>query len=230
MDFAQSGFIYSEDENMHLFKKLKSIVPFFVFVLYFSGFPLFLEDLHASTVQVNVVQSMERYPAGDSFPVQFRVRIAEGWYIHGPERGKDFLIPTVLSFPATGTIRVEEIDFPAPEKITFEYAKHPVEVFSGEILVKALLILGKETRPGSHMLKGELSYQACSKNSCLPPEMATVSVPLSVIGEGAVSNPINREVFHSETDKNSHTDSSEDFGIGAGMLLTLIGIFLGGWR
>ena len=214
--------------SMYPIKKMKSIVPLFAFLLFFSASFLFLENLYASTVQVSVSQSMDRYPAGGSFPVEIRITTAKGWYIHGPEKDQNFLIPTVLSFPATETIRIEEIKFPAPEKITFAYAKDPIEVFSGEIRVKALLVVEKEATPGNHILKGELSYQACSENSCLPPEMVPVSISVSVVQEGAVSNRINEEIFRSETEKNAYGDASEGFGFGAGMLLALIGIFFGG--
>ncbi|MCJ7808939.1 MAG: thioredoxin family protein, partial [Desulfobulbaceae bacterium] len=213
---------------MYPIKKMKPIVPLFAFLLFFSASFLFLENLYASTVQVSVSQSMDRYPAGGSFPVEIRITTAKGWYIHGPEKDQNFLIPTVLSFPATEPIRIEEIKFPAPEKITFAYAKDPIEVFSGEIRVKALLMVEKEATPGNHMLKGELSYQACSENSCLPPEMVPVSISVSVVQEGAVSNRINEEIFRSETEKNAYGGASEGFGFGAGMLLALIGIFFGG--
>ena len=214
--------------SMYPIKKMKPIVPLFAFLLFFSASFLFLENLYASTVQVSVSQSMDRYPAGGSFPVEIRITTAKGWYIHGPEKDQNFLIPTVLSFPATETIRIEEIKFPAPEKITFAYAKDPIEVFSGEIRVKALLVVEKEATPGNHILKGELSYQACSENSCLPPEMVSVSISVSVVQEGAVSNRINEEIFRSETEKNAYGGASEGFGFGAGMLLALIGIFFGG--
>ena len=214
--------------SMYPIKKMKPIVPLFAFLLFFSASFLFLGNLYASTVQVSVSQSMDRYPAGGSFPVEIRITTAKGWYIHGPEKDQNFLIPTVLSFPATETIRIEEIKFPAPEKITFSYAKDPIEVFSGEISVKALLMVEKEATPGNHILKGELSYQACSENSCLPPEMVTVSISVSVVQEGAVSNRINEEIFRSETEKNASGGASEGFGFGAGMLLALIGIFFGG--
>ena len=214
--------------SMYPIKKMKPIVPLFAFLLFFSASFLFLENLYASTVQVSVSQSMDRYPAGGSFPVEIRITTAKGWYIHGPEKDQNFLIPTVLSFPATETIRIEEIKFPAPEKITFAYAKDPIEVFSGEIRVKALLVVEKEATPGNHILKGELSYQACSENSCLPPEMVSVSISVSVVQEGAVSNRINEEIFRSETEKNASGGASEGFGFGAGMLLALIGIFFGG--
>ena len=166
---------------MHLFKKMKTVVPLFVFLLFFSPYFLFLENLYAATVQVSVVQSMDHYPAGDSFPLEIQISTAKGWYIHGTGRGENFLIPTVLSFPASGKVRIKKIEFPMPEKITFAYAKDPIEVFSGEIRVKALLVVAKEVLPGNHLLKGELSYQACSKDSCLPPETVSVSIPVSVI-------------------------------------------------
>ena len=213
---------------MFLFKKMKSIVPLFVFVLFFSPYFFFLEDVHASTVQVNVVQSMDRYPAGGSFPLEIQVTTAKGWYIHGLEKGENFLIPTVLSFPLVGKIRIVDIAFPSPERITFGYAKDPIEVFSGKIVVKALLVVEKEALPGNHMLKGELSYQACSKDSCLPPEMIPVSFSVSVGQESTVSDPVKEEVVRSSTERNARRDSPEGFGMGAGMLLALIGIFFGG--
>ena len=213
---------------MSLFKKVKSIVPFFAFLLFFSSYFLSLEDLYASTVQVSVAQSMDHYPAGGSFPLEIQISIVKGWYIHGPERGENFLIPTVLSFPAAGEVRIERIKFPPPEKITFGYAKDPLEVFSGKILVKALLVVGKKVRPGNHVLKGELSYQACSKDSCLPPEKVPVSISVSVGPKNAVSNAINEVSLPSKKEKNVYGDAPEGFDMGAGMLLALIGIFFGG--
>ena len=117
---------------MYLLKKMKAVVPLFVFLLFFSPYFLFPENLYAATVQVSVVQSMDHYPAGGSFPLEIQITTAKGWYIHGAERGENFLIPTVLSFPATGEVRIKKIEFPAPEQITFAYAKDPIEVFSGE--------------------------------------------------------------------------------------------------
>ena len=58
--------------------------------------------------------------------------------------------------------------------------------------------------------------------------MVPVSISVSVVQEGAVSNRINEEIFRSETEKNAYGDASEGFGFGAGMLLALIGIFFGG--
>ena len=213
---------------MSLLKKMKVVVPLFVFLLFFFPYFLFPENLYAATVQVSVVQSMDHYPAGGSFPLEIQITTAKGWYIHGSEKGENFLIPTVLSFPATGEVRIKKIKFPAPEQITFAYAKDPIEVFSGKIHVKALLVVGKEVRPGKHLLKGELSYQACSKDSCLPPETVSFSISVPVVQAGAAPNPRNEEVVRSTAEKNAGTNSPEGFGFGAGMLLALIGIFFGG--
>ena len=213
---------------MHLFKKMKTVVPLFVFLLFFSPYFLFLENLYAATVQVSVVQSMDHYPAGDSFPLEIQISTEKGWYIHGTERGENFLIPTVLSFPASGKVRIKKIEFPMPEKITFAYAKDPIEVFSGEIRVKALLVVAKEVLPGNHLLKGELSYQACSKDSCLPPETVSVSIPVSVIQGDGAPDPINQGIVRSTAETNVSTNSPKRFGMGAGLLLALIGIFFGG--
>ncbi len=213
---------------MHLFHKMKSVFPVFVFLLFFSAPFLFFKTLHASTVEVGVVHSMDQYPAGGAYPLELRIKTAKGLYIHGPERDKDLLIPTTLSFPSEGEVRMEKITFPAPEKITFAYAKAPIEVFSGEIGVRAVLVVEKAASLGNHTLKGELSYQACSENACFPPETAPVSISFSVVRAGAAFNPLNEEVFQLRAEKDAEGGASEGFGGGAGMLLALIGIFFGG--
>ena len=215
---------------MLLFKKLKSIVPLFVILLFFSPYSLFLEELYAATVQVNVVHPMDHYPTGASFPLEIQITTAKGWYIHGPEKSEDLLIPTVLSFPHSGTVWIEKITFPPTDKVTFGYAKDPIGVFSGKISVKALLVVGKEARPGKHIIKGELSYQACSDDSCLPPEMVPVSISLFIGQEGTASEPVNvnEETVHATTNKDIRGDAPEGSGMDAGMLLALIGVFFGG--
>jgi len=46
----------------------------------------------ASTVKVDVIQSQDRYEAGTSHPLLFRLSIADKWFIHGPAKAED-LVP-----------------------------------------------------------------------------------------------------------------------------------------
>ncbi|MFH1293463.1 MAG: protein-disulfide reductase DsbD domain-containing protein, partial [Pseudomonadota bacterium] len=122
----------------------------------------------AATCTVNVIQSRDQYPAGDSYPILFRIRISKPWYIHGTKESGDGLIPTVLSFSETPGVELRELQFPEPEKKRFEYTNEQVEVFSGEFLVQGKLIVNEKATTGKQVITGRLSYQACSSRSCLP--------------------------------------------------------------
>lgn len=182
----------------------------------------------AATVQVEALRSSESYRAGGSFPVRFRVRVALPWYIHGTGSGHDGLISTKLSFPDSPLFKVTDIQFAAPEKKQFPYAKDPIEVFSGEFQVTAQIIIDRDAPPGAKQITGAFSYQACSSTSCLPPETVPVTLSLAIAradaaakpGSGRLQGPAGRE---------ADPDGSSPAGeAGAGLWLTLIGIFLGG--
>ena len=182
----------------------------------------------AATVQVEVVQPQTQYPAGASYPVLFQLRVTGAWYIHGTGSSEDGIIPTRLSFPDSEVVKVNEITFPAPEKKRFPYTKKPIEVFSGQFRVSARLMVSKAAPVGKQIIKGTLSYQACSSKSCLPPE--TVLVPLSltitppVTGEKEGTTPI----FEAGVQDPAPDRLMPEGEIGAGLWLTLIGLFLGG--
>ncbi|MBW2009842.1 MAG: hypothetical protein JRJ16_17785, partial [Deltaproteobacteria bacterium] len=157
------------------------------------------------TVSVKVVHSRDRYPAGGTYPIQFRIRVADDWYLHGPQKGKEALVPTTLSFSGTPGLAVAAIRFPASQKIRFPYTRAPVEVFSGTFLVRAVLEIARDAPIRSGKITGRLTYQACSAVACLPPEEVTFAFDVSVARAGAKSaSP------------------------GSGFWLTLLGLLVGG--
>ncbi len=176
----------------------------------------------ASPVKVEVIQSQDRYEAGRSYPLLFRLSIADKWFIHGPVREED-LIPTEFAFEDHSRISIKDILFPITENIKFDYLSEPVALFSGEILVRGTLALPNDTPHGEHVLKGEISYQACSVSSCLPPEKAPLSISLTVVSPGSATKAINQETFLAY-------EKGIDTGVrfGASLWLTLIGFFVGG--
>lgn len=176
----------------------------------------------ASTVKVDVIQSRDCYQAGRSYPLLFRLSIADKWFIHGPAKEGD-LIPTEFAFEDPSRIRIKDLLFPITENMKFDYLPEPVALFSGEILVRGTLALPEDTPHGKHVLKGEISYQACSVSSCLPPEKHPLSISLTVVPPGSATKAVNQEIFVAY-EKGIKTGMR----MGAGLLLTLIGFFLGG--
>ena len=176
----------------------------------------------AATVKVEVIHSQDRYEAGSSHPLLFRLSIADKWYIHGPLKEGD-LIPTEFVFADQSRIRIRDLVFPMTENKKFDYLSETVALFSGEIMVRAILTLPEDTPQGEHVVKGKISYQACSASSCLPPGNLPLSVSIRVVPPGSGAKPINEETF--EAYEKGITTSS---AFGSGLLLTLIGFFFGG--
>jgi thiol:disulfide interchange protein DsbD len=140
----------------------------------------------------------------------------------------ELLFPTQLSFEAPEGMEFQSLAFPAPEKIQFEYSDHPVDLFSGSILVKGGLALADTVSEGHYVVKGNLAYQACSAQLCLPPEEITLSIPVSVVAPGSPTSRLNTDIFPARTAQMPLPESGAPAESGAGLLLTLLGFFLGG--
>ena len=182
----------------------------------------------AATVKVETVHSQDRYPMGERYPLFFRLTIDKPWYIHGTKAEDSSLIPTVLSFPESSGIRVEEILFPAPEKKKFDYTPHSVEVFSGDVLVKAALAVKGNALAGEQVIQGNLSYQACSSSACLPPESIPVAISFSIVPQGTPTTPLNQYVFLAREKIQEAERGFAGISLGGSLWLTLLGIFFGG--
>jgi len=176
----------------------------------------------ASPVKVEVIQSQDRYEVGRSYPLLFSLSIADEWFIHGPAKEGD-LIPTEFTFGDQSRIRINDLLFPITENLKFEYLSEPVALFSGEIFVRGTLAFPEDTPLGEHILKGDLSYQACAATTCLPPEKVALSIPLTVVPAGSATKAINQETYLAY-EKGIRTGMR----VGAGLWLTLLGFFAGG--
>ena len=200
-------------------KKITSIF-FFFFIIVIS-----ISDCFAS-VTIDLVQSKGTYQAGNSYSIDFRIKITDSWYIHGPGELSDSLIPTTLSFEETPSIKIQRILFPEPEKKKFNYTDDILDVYSGEIFIKATLLIGDNIQPGEHLIKGRLAYQACSDRLCLPPETTFFDIKLLISpGDTAsgLSNPDNDVLMiNGKKDEKTFTEKMMD----RGFFLSIILFFL----
>jgi len=197
----------------------------FIFLSSILAYPL---PFAAAAVEVSVIHSRDRYPAGGSYPLLFDIRIPSSLYIHGPNKGGDDFVPTAVSFPESSGGKIEDIQFPSPVKKKFEYTDEAIEIYSGEILIKARLKISKKTPPGELSIKGQLFYQACASQYCLPPEGVPVVLKLSIAPAGARVKPLNPEMFESKEGGSFFHGPSPWWKGKVGFLLVLVGLFLGG--
>ncbi|MCJ7542174.1 MAG: sulfite exporter TauE/SafE family protein, partial [Desulfobacterales bacterium] len=204
---------------------MKKITLIFIFAIINS---FFLPHALASTVEVEIIHSQDRYPRNETFPIIFRLSISESWNIHSTIEEGSGLIPTLLTFNDSPEIKVDGIRFPKPEMKKFDYTSHPIGVYSGKILVRAMLGVNKNVTTGEHIIKGNLSYQACSAKACLPPENVPVIISLPVVPENTPITPLNQKKYYSSSLNKQVELEFPGSRPGSGFWLILLVIFLGG--
>jgi len=197
-----------------------------LFLFYGLIIPLSICLAGSSTVQVEVVHSQDHYPVNGTYPMILHCNVADSWYIHSTH-DESGLIPTVLTFEEKSGLKMGMIQFPQPQKIKFEYTDEPIEVFSGAVPVRVVLVVGPEAAAQDQVLEGKLSYQACSASSCLPPEELPIRLSLSIVPSGTPTQALNQELFRAAT-LAAAAPAFPGTKPGASLWLTLLGIFLGG--
>jgi thioredoxin:protein disulfide reductase len=194
---------------------------YLILLLFILAISLYAES-KTPTVSVVVIPSTDRYEVNGSYPVLLKLTVAKDWYIHGAIK-EDYLIPTALELKQADGIKVDNLQFPDPQKKKFEYTSEPVDVYSGTFYVQGVVHVAQETTTGLKSITGELSYQACSAVSCLAPETIPIEIQLDVVTKGTQSNQINQDIFLES--KNAGTP---DLRYSSGILWAILWIFLGG--
>ncbi len=205
---------------------MKNRISFFIIFLFLSVLPA--APSWASTLRVEVLHSQSQYPANGTYPILFRLKISTPWYIHGTRDEGEGLIPTLLSFQHSPGVKLEGIRFPEPERKKFEFTSKPVEIFSGHVLVHASLAVSAEAPLGDRVIKGKLSYQACSSTLCRPPEEVSVDLAISIVPQGTPTQTLNQEVFLLAGAEKAVEGVLPGIWPGAGFWLSLLGIFIWG--
>lgn len=207
-------------------RRFKTAGALLVSLFMILGGILLPASLWAATVRVEVIHGQDRYQVDRAFPVLFRLKIAKPWYIHGAGKGESALIPTSLAFQKTPGLEVTDIKFPQAEKKKFDFSPRPIDVLSGEILVRATLRVQQKASLGKRVIQGHLSYQACEGARCRMPEEVPVSLTVNLVPSDTLVTLHNRDLFLAK--EPSPGTGTGRFRPETGFLLTLLGIFLGG--
>ncbi|MCF8127318.1 MAG: thioredoxin family protein [Deltaproteobacteria bacterium] len=193
-----------------------------VFLLFF-----FSGNAWSATAAVKVEQSRESYLPGGTYPVVFQVQIQFPWFLHGPEKSTENPFPTQFLFSTSPGVNIKDIQYPPPVEKKFSYTEKSIAVYAGKMTVGANLAVDAGAPKGKQTIKGQLSFQACSSTACLPPE--TVSFAFPVIVAGGVDKPRNPpENLKAAEPIPVSEQNTGGWQTGAGLWLTLLGIFLGG--
>ena len=214
-----------------MFKFGKKVTPFPCFLLCLAVLFLpvfFSSSAWSATASVKSVQSYESYAPGGTYPVVFQVQIQFPWFLHGPDKSPENPFPTGFQFSEAPGVSISDIQFPPTIEKKFSFTDKSVAVYAGKITVRGMLKVGDGAPQGKQSIKGQLAFQACSANACLPPENVSFIFPVTVAAPGNGGKPLNPEMFKVAEPTPVSEKKAGGWQTGAGLWLTLLGIFLGG--
>jgi hypothetical protein len=117
-------------------------------------------------------------PAGKPSLVALHFRVAPGLHINSHTPSDEFLIPTTFSIPEGSGVKLQSATYPAGTVMALPIdPTAKLSVYTGEFIIQAKIVAAA----GNHLVEGQLRYQACDNNQCLPPK--TITVAIDVIGK-----------------------------------------------
>jgi hypothetical protein len=108
---------------------------------------------------------------GHSAPVQFTFHVEDPYHINSSQPLTEELIPTQLHFSLPGEVAVGRMQYPAGKLMSFPFdPSTKLSVYSGNFVIRGLIMAPTKAATGTYTIHGELKYQACDNNACYPPK------------------------------------------------------------
>jgi len=108
---------------------------------------------------------------GHSAPVQFTFHVQDPYHINSSKPLTEELIPTELHFSLPPEVAFGKLQYPAGQLMSFPFDPNTkLSVYSGDFVIKGLVLAPGQASSGTYTVHGELKYQACDNNACYPPK------------------------------------------------------------
>jgi DsbC/DsbD-like thiol-disulfide interchange protein len=106
-----------------------------------------------------------------STPVAFSFHVQDPYHINSSKPLQEELIPTQIHFSLPGEIAVGRMQYPVGKMMSFPFdPSTKLSVYSGDVVVKGMVVAPGNAATGTYTVHGELKYQACDNNACYPPK------------------------------------------------------------
>ena len=122
---------------------------------------------------------------GHSSPVQFTFHVVDPYHVNSSQPLAEELIPTQLHFSLPGEVAIGKLQYPAGKLMNFPFdPSTKLSVYSGDFVVRGVVIAPTQSSTGTYTIHGELKYQACDNNACYPPKKLPFTFNVKVAGGG----------------------------------------------
>jgi hypothetical protein len=126
---------------------------------------------------------------GHSTPVQFTFHVVDPYHVNSSQPLAEELIPTQLHFSLPGEVAIGKLQYPAGKLMSFPFdPSTKLSVYSGDFVVRGVVIAPGQASSGTYTIHGELKYQACDNNACYPPKKLPFAFNVKV-GSGGKAIP-----------------------------------------
>jgi len=190
---------------------------------------------HAQTgpnLSVTNYLSHDKLLPGAVFRVAVVLDVPAPWHVNANPAGDAFLIPTTLTWQPPGNVTIARVTYPLGKTIKVEWSDKPIGLYAGRVTIFTEARLSPDTPPGPLSIPGQLRYQACDDQTCLPPATLPVTLRAEVAAPPATPQPQHPEIFGAAptdaTDTPAADGSIESLLQRRGWWLTVLLVFLGG--
>ena len=126
---------------------------------------------------------------GHSAPVQFTFHVQDPYHINSSHPLTEELIPTQLHFSLPPEVAFGKLQYPAGKLMSFPFdPSTKLSVYSGDFVIKGIVLAPGQASSGIYTIHGELKYQACDNNACYPPKKLPFTFNVKV-GSGSKGVP-----------------------------------------
>ncbi len=123
---------------------------------------------------------------GKSSPVAFTFHIKSGFHVNSHQPLEQELIPTELRFTPPPDVVLGKVQYPAGVLTSFPFdPTQKLSVYSGDFIIKAVVLSPSNSTAGTYTVHGELKYQACDNNACYPPRKLPIQFDVKIAKSGA---------------------------------------------
>src|SRR5687768_16219756 len=133
--------------------------------------------------------------AGTTARLAMRVELARELHVQSNTPSDATFIPTVLTVDAPAGVTVDELVYPAAQKLKQEGLPEPLSVYGHDFVIGVRVTLAPNVEPGTVVISARLRYQACNDRVCFRPITAAEPWVVQVVPKNAAVASQHADVF-----------------------------------
>ncbi len=153
-----------------------------------------LPPVNKTIVRLQAATENEILAPGDKTRIAVKLNVDPAYHIQSNKPTEDWIMPTSLDIKAPPGFQTLSITYPQDILKEFKFAPgKKLAVLESGAVITAEIKAPKSVKPGSVNLTARLTFQPCDQDQCLPPDEASINLPLK-IGQ-KTSAPISSSLF-----------------------------------